>query len=529
MKRNPIGVLKYKSTHSLICLMFFLALLPSSVSWARADLDRKFSLETVGYLDSWDNVDGLFTDYVRKAYEDYFAQRGRFRVQNLNKANELLKSSKLDYRDLIHDEKVLAQLTRSTRVESLIRTKITKEGPIYKFVIEWLHAAQLEILAENTFQLDEKDTSDQKNILNAERLQAKIQDGLEQTIKKLPFLGHISGRDEGAVTVNIGKGFPLKKGDILIVGSVEEVKTHPILKTLVDWKFSQVGKVEIEQADERLSFGRVIEEEPGRIISRFQKIIQVIPATQKIIVQNDAKKSDVIVEEQLENPEVPRLGWASGSVWIGSSSRDYSINPGFAKTGGGLLLGAEGQGQLWLTHLWFLEAGFGYGFNSYSQTNADGSGASNLDQSASFSRIKAAGGYTYYIASDFWGPKAQAKIGYHSHSFDIPVSTAEKTGPLSFKSIFLGISGDLPIRNRFGALLALDFGFLSFIDAEEYISAADNSKTDVTFALGAYYRWTPKITIKAGLEIISNSVDFAGGISLTHRVINFTPTLQYYF
>ena len=80
---------------------------------------------------------------LAESYENYFAKNQRFRIQNMSKANAILTGTKIGYRKIIHDDRVLERVARKMRVESILRTKIYKEGPKYRFVIDWLHSPKM--------------------------------------------------------------------------------------------------------------------------------------------------------------------------------------------------------------------------------------------------------------------------------------------------------------------------------------------------------------------------------------------------
>ena len=111
--------MKKKCSHQKLTLkiLFSITLIASlfeaPLARATAELDKLYSLETVGFLKSWDNVDGLFSEYVAAAYKEYFDGQSRFVLQDVSKSDALLTRAKISYGDLIEDREVLAQLTRS--------------------------------------------------------------------------------------------------------------------------------------------------------------------------------------------------------------------------------------------------------------------------------------------------------------------------------------------------------------------------------------------------------------------------------
>src|SRR5688500_11024361 len=96
---------------------------------ASAQLDRQYALERIAFLKAWDNVDGLFVPYVERAYTAYFRDGTRFQLMDAAKAADILLDSRLPYRELVDDKSILSQVAKAVKAESIIRTKVLKEGP----------------------------------------------------------------------------------------------------------------------------------------------------------------------------------------------------------------------------------------------------------------------------------------------------------------------------------------------------------------------------------------------------------------
>ena len=490
---------------------------------ANAETDRQFALERVGFLKSWDNVDGLFVDYVADAYRDYFSRQSRFVLQDLSKADVLLSKSKLPYNKLIEDADILGQISRATRAESIIRTKILKEGPQYQFQMDWLHSPRMELMSSVTFVLQEPSGGKGFGIGD---VRDDLQKALDQLIGKVPFLGNVTGRDNNQVTLNIGQNANLKKGDTLSIATLDEVKKHPLLKQIVDWRLTATGKVEIESVEDRISFGRVTQEEDGRQIGRFQKVIQIIPATKA--------EQPVVIDEKAQaanRDEPPKLGWIAGNLGLGSFSRTFTdtttLSSAISDQGGGFNFGLRGDGELWFNREFFADISMGFNTFSYSANLIAGGNSPGQQDSGSSTSFKIAGGYSYLVNGDFYGPKGWLKFGYHTVSFNL---TTPNLGPTSIKGLFLGVGGDLPIREQWGALLNLDFGFLSGASESTQAHGDASSTTDVELFIGGYYRFTQRITFRAGIDITANNQSFAkDNDGVTQKIVTFTPSLVYYF
>jgi hypothetical protein len=522
--RSLKAPLRSISSFSLLLSLFF-----SGAAFATPELDRKYALETIGMLRAWDNVDGLFAEYVDGAFREYFTGQTRFRVQDLARANEVLGKSKVPYEQLIADPQVLGQLGRTLRVESLIRTRAYKEGPQYRFVLDWLHLPSLDLLATHSFRLGEPEAG---KSLGSEGLKNELKKAMDALIAQLPFQAQVNGRDSDWVTINIGRADSIKPGDQLTLATLEDVKRHPLLGTLIDWRMLETGQVEIDSVDGGIAFGRVLSQEPGRQISRFQKVIRVVPAA--------AQKGDtppltrVEKQEEMEKErerDIARLGWFSISPQLGNFARTISTSNGTqGKTGGGFYLGARADGQLWLTKEFFTELSFAYGFSGYTQQDIiSGAEEAAAEGSATFSHVSFAGGYNYYVTRDLQGPRGFVKVGYRSRSYSLPSVVASSLAPISFSSLFLGVGADLPLRGGYGILLSFDIGVFKSLTQTDLTLGTDLSVTDYGVFLGGYFRMAPKMMIRAGLDIQGNSADFLSGENLSHRVFTFAPALVYSF
>jgi len=532
MKRKWLRGVRAVLSFAILTLLSFPGLGPDQAR-ATAELDRQFALETVGVLRAWDNVDGLFGDYVADAYNDWFADQSRFRIQDLGKADAILKGSKTPYNHLIDDAEVLGQVARSLKAETILRTKIYKEGARYRFVINWLHSPKMDQIAEEIFSLEESKDAGKSSGPDAPRMaglgdvRGSVRQAMSRLVRKLPFVANVTGRDNSSITVNVGASSGLKKGDLLIIGTIDDVKRHPLLKSIVDWRMTRTGRAEVEDLEDSIAFARVGDEEEGRTVARFQKVLQIIPV-------QSAKQPETIIETNddrraRELAETPRLGYVAGSVLLGRFSRQHgSTVAGNERTGGGFLFGAKAQGQLWLTREWFAELGLAYGLATYSQTNSVGANSPANAGGMNLTQFKIAAGYTYFTTSDLFGPKGWVKMGFSSSSYSLLAAPSDFLGPMAFRGLFLGVGGELPIRGGWGAVLSIDFGLLSSASQSGFNPGAVQSSSDVGFFGGAFYRAAPRMTYRLGFDIDAHSADFTTS-SVTHRKISFGPSLLYYF
>lgn len=494
---------------------------------ASPELDRQYSLKSIGILKAWDNVDGLFGDLVTDVYKMELGTHSRFVVQDLSKANQILGTSKIPYNKLIEDPEILGQLAKTFKVDSFLRTKVYKEGPEYRFVIDWVHAPRLQLIATESFKIVEP-FSEGKS-LGSDEFRKGISAALARLIKKVPFQGMVTGRDQSSVTVNLGVSERINKGDTLVIATIDEVKFHPLLKTIVDWRLTSTGRATVNEVDDGMAFAKIDSEDSDKQIARYQKIVQVIPGQE---AKPDVETHVTDYEDRLKtSQEPPRLGWISPGVFIGKYSREASTNNGTSGvSGSGTMLGFKADAQVWFTGDWFGDFNYTFGSSGYSQkdiaTHVD---TPATDVTANLSQIRMAVGYFYHITPNFFGPKGWAKAGFQNTSYGLPNSAAEGTSKTGFTSVTIGLGGDLPIRDDYGVLLSVDFGLFGGGKETGAYYGTDTGASSVDVYLGAYTWLKPKMKLRAGFDFKSQSLDFINGATISNKVLAFGPSLMFYF
>ena len=500
------------------------------------ELDRKYSLETVGALKAWDNVDGIFADYFVRAFEEYFAKQSRYKLVSLARAEAVLTKSKMDYQDLIQDPLVLAEVAKAIRVETLIRTKVFKENAKFRIHIDWMHAPKMNILAQGVFYYE---TPSEIDLLKQNALKNELFKALDLIVNKPPFMGQITGRDREWVTINIGKNVDLHPGDQLVFATLDDVKEHPLLHTLEDWSLSETGRAEIEKTEDKIAFAKVIEENGTKPLSRYQKVIKIIPKAELAFLQRSGSSTDVsppspYERDNAEKPksdplmERPEMGYVGGGLWTGGMARQITqANTGY--NGDGFLIGGNLEGQLWMTRDVFLDLGFGWAYYNYSQRWI-GSGTTTPygTVDGGVTKIGAAAGYQLLFSNQIFGPKAFARLGYHYKDFTLPVSTAEWTGESTYSSVFLGLGGDMPLNELWAIQLKMDFG-IAKSSSDKILGDAPTANNDFGLNLAALWHYKPRLAFRFAFDLQMAGADYIESKSLTHRTITFAPSLLYFF
>jgi hypothetical protein len=472
--------------------------------FASPELDRTYSLSSIGILRAWDNVDGLFGDMVTKTFTDHLSAQSRFVVQDLSKANAALMTSKMPYAKVIEDPAILTQLSKTFHLDTFLRTKAYKEGPNYRFTIDWVLAAKLQILATETVEIEEPF----RGQLGSDEFRKALTNALDRMIAKVPFKGAVTGRDQTAVTVNLGSSSGVQKGDMLVIATLDDVKYHPLLKTIVDWRLTPTGRAVVDEVDDGIAFAKIDTEEYGRQIQRFQKVIQVIPAPDKVKVDSHSEDLEAMAKKA---HEPPRVGFVAPGLLLGTMGRDADTT-----SSSGILIGVKGEAQTWFTSDFFADLKLDYG---------SGSGT----PSVSLSQVRLAAGYFYHVTSNFFGPKGWVKLGYQHTGYGMSQDPANKTGDVSYSSLFLGLGGDLPVREDYGVILDVDFGIFGGGTESAGYHGTSTGASSVAFFVGGYAWLQPKMKLQAGIDFKSNSLDFVSGGSISNKTFAISPSLLFYF
>jgi hypothetical protein len=379
-------------------------------------------------------------------------------------------------------------------------------------------------MASVSFTLDEPSEG---STFEKNRIAEPLKAHLSRLFEQVPFLGTVTGRDNNSIVINLGLSSRLSQGDTIVIGSIDEVRKHPKLKTTVDWRLTRTGKAEIQQIEENMAFCKILEEEPGHEISRFQKVVRI----EKPLLVQVPEQAPATLNEPPSDP--PRVGWMSASLAPGSSSWQFSSpQSSISNLGGGIAMAANASAEVWLTKEWFFDLSFGYSGWGFSQKDA-ASGtlttvSANGGVGASVFSTKLNFGYTYLATGDFFGPKGWLKLGYKTNALSLPSSLTEGTGPTTFGSVFLGIGGDVPIRGKWGVQADFNYRVFSSV-SQSWVGGEANSSSDFQLQLGSYYRLTHRVNVLAQLIIQASGAEFSNGASLNQNVITFGPSLMYYF
>jgi hypothetical protein len=506
-----MGTIVKKVKHLIFILS--LALLPAT-SRASPENDRVYQLESVAWLGSSDNMDGVFTEFVDEQFQRYFSAQTRFTPKPLKGISEILGKSSARYRELIRETEILKKISRKFEVESLIRTQVFKEGETYRFLIEWLYGPRAEVITQHEFRyVDEhKETG-----LAGGALPGQFQQAIGVLVSKLPFLGQVTGVEGDSITASLGRNAGIKPGDLLVISTLQSVRRHPVLGTIEEWRWQSVGRARVEQVEESLCFAKVVETESNQNVIRNHKVREIIsaPPEKRIFEQ--------------EETFIARSGWVAGNAGAGIYARETSDGAGGKTRGGSGLLGVfELDTQIWINSRYLIQGSYEASLFSYSPTDLSTGSAIGTSVSGTHSRLRAALGTSLLPMKSLFDPVAWIHAGYKSTAHTLP-TTADLTSKSSLDSVFVGVGGSFPVTPRLLAQLDLDLGIFRTADAADLGFGDASASSDLNFRLSGIYRVDTHFFFRVMLNIASQSMDFTAGQSVSQKSFSLSPSLMYYF
>lgn len=486
---------------------FFLLLISVS-AFADSDPNQLLSFKKIYVEPVQDNVDGAFKAPIEQSYKEIFERNPRF--------------------EMVSD---------AGQADSIVRTKIEKKTSGLDLDISLVALGTGEV-----FSADHQTIAVSSN--GAETGKA-VKALLKTALKRIPFYGTVTGRDGAELTFDIGAAHGLRKGDVVQISRVDNIKRHPLLKSIVDVQMVPVGTATVEQTEENIAFGKVESEIAGESIRRMYKVTAIesqasegkkeVSKPTEGLAANASPAGDNVPD----GVERPTIGYVNLGLFLGSfSSSSSKASTNTTADGSGFAPGFRLSAEVWLTKRWFADFLVAYNTISFSSKTKVG-GAENPTKQESTSSTREIGfnaGYKYLPTNDIYGPQAYVKLGYYNFKFDTSISAPDLLSPKTYGGLNVGVGGQLPITSReWGALLNVNFLLFSSMSEDGFQTGQDPSKTVANFYVGGYHYFNSQLAVRAGLlfEVFStsfgNSNDTSTAASTSQKSIGFLPSLLYYF
>lgn len=474
--------------------------MPAVLYAAEIDPNQLLAFKKIYVEPATDNVDGAFRAPVDQSYKEVFDRNPRFElVDSAAEADTVIKT-------------VLTKKTTGVDIEITLIAK----------------------LSEESFSSDKTTIPPEAS---GSETGSAVKQLLKGALKRIPFYGTVTGRENKELTFDIGSAHGLHKGDLLQISRVDNIKRHPLLKTIVDAQLVPVGTAAVDEVEETMAFGHVHNEIVGQTIQKLHKVT----AVEGRLVPEEASTADSDADQSSGESTItkgdeyqgPHLGWFGLGLFLGEFSSSSSQRSGASSfSGSSFSPGAKVGGEVWITKRWFADMSLGMTTFSYAQRDERLESQPGKNEASASTRAFGFNfGYRYLPTSDLNGPQAYFKLGYYNYTFDVMTIATDLQSSKSYSGLNLGVGGSLPIfAQGTGALLNFNLLLFPSIDEGSYATGAGGSASGVNFFVGMYHFFSSNLALRAGLQFDVYSADFDEGASSTgQRQFGFLPSLLYYF
>ena len=345
-----------------------------------------------------------------------------------------------------------------------------------------------------------------------------LKNWLELYEAAIPYDGRVLGALGNQVTFKVGNKKDFKLEQKVSIRKLVRKKEHPLLQKIVAWESIEVG------------YGKI------KNISHDQGLIMIDNFTSKnkivkddwVVIGSDEESEDSVfrVQKNDEKYSFGRLGEIELNLILSS------LNVGVSKSSGnfklaGYIYGINSKIEAWLTREYFVIGELSRHIGSVESISGSPS-ADNVNVTTGHYKI--GGGYKYLPMGFFYGPQVNLYGGLASYFYDLEDSAADFLGEGSVSGIFLGVSGDMPLKK--GLRLYGKGEIIPFSEFKEegniYPSAKNSSS--MVFEVGAKLQYNPVTKVVAGMEILNNSAKFNSGLSeINYKETVFKVGLNYTF
>lgn len=521
---------------AMTCLFLFSSQTYGQKTILKSSVDESLSIKTITVAPMVDNVSQIYakplTLHLRSIVEND-------RQWVLQTYPDEIKNSPEEFEDKPATVKAALQ---NAKADALLSSRLTKGPNGISIKLNLFLAKDGLLLAQETLQ----DYSG----FEISDLQAQLGNLYSQLKSKLPYAGTVLSRKNRQVTVNLGTDQGLKDGSELSVVQIIKVVRHPKFHFVVSTEKEIIGKIQIDKAEESLSFGTIVLERSENVLKPGMKVVPinfvVYPPTSKSPdgkILNDLSQRP---DSQLSLGENPREWVPAGSPSLGKIGLmlglgSYAVNNTLSSVGA--VNGSQTptpsihlDGELWLTTNWYVNLGLRQYILSIDNSYA-GSGPGKIGVSSTQTTLQ--GGYNFLLQDTFFGPKFQILGGYSKFASTVDTSSPMAYTSLSFSGLALGLAGSLPVSEEMPLTVGakLMYYLNTSVDESPVNSGSSTSGKITSFSMFGTYRWTEHMNIRGELMYDLFSASFSGtgsrgadsATSASHALTTFAGGIEYLF
>lgn len=483
-------------------LLFFLLAFFALTAWGESSMRRCTLLpvtDSVGGAIGFKVFEAVELDLKQSNWCTYVSNSGLISVFSRYRENlpQYLKT-----------KEVLQTVSSKLQVGSLIKVSIINE----------VNGAevQMEVYGENGEDL----YFSEKTLLNkddVELIASTVKNWLDMYSKMIPYDAQVTGILGDQLTLDVGKGYPIRIGQKFIVKRPVTKKKHPLLKKIVDWETELLAEGSVFNISDNQALGMV------KVYKSDKKL------KQGDWVRLDDFKQALIQDPTLgekENETMGTLGILSIAL-LGSSSSVDTNTPSGSKRMSGNIFGIDFRAEGWITRQYFAALEVIRTIGSLSKSSGNPVKSSVNANNGSF---KLTGGYKYLPIGFFYGPQIDIYAGYANHSVDLDYSENDGLGKNTISGLVLGTAANIPINREYRFFAQAEFiPFPTFKDEDGIYGSASNVSA-MELEIGFKYQYTLRMTLDASVETVSRKAKFSSDfkeVSYKDNLLKFGVSFNY--
>lgn len=449
----------------------------------------KFSLRRCMLLPISDDVQGSVSFKVFEKVEKYLRHSNWCYYRPNSEIINILGAYQKNLKTHLNNDEVLKVIADRTKSGSLIRIDLVP------------HVKGIEIHTD-VLGDDGKDVYfREKTLLETDEIEVisrTIMNWLEIYSKSIPYDGRIIGVLGNQFTIDVGKEFGAFPESKVTIYRPKYKKKHPLLKEIVEWEKESIGDGKLFHVTSAQSHGKVVNfhsKEKARI-------------GDWVLIEEE-KKTKGAVElpyKDIEKESFGKLGTVGLHLNIGPGSTTSTQSSTDVRKIGGMLLGIDLDGVLWVTREFWTGLELGQRFGTYSKK--EGNLNTSNDNSVSNSSVRWKFGYKYLPIGFFYGPQLDGYFGYASLTYGLDSQTSDGFVETSFKGFLLGVRGDMPIHRLFRIFLNLEFMPGPSYEEETQVYGVDSGTSYYQIRFGGEYNYDTNMSIEGSYSTSSAKADF---------------------
>jgi hypothetical protein len=389
----------------------------------------------------------------------------------------------------LRSKEVLATVADKLKVGSLILVNLKSELRGIEAELTVYGETGEDIYFSERAQLDNDDV---------ELVAQTVGNWLDVYAKMIPYDAKISGILGDQITLDVGKGYPIRSGQRFVVKRLTQKKKHPLLKKVVDWETRPLAEGKVMSISDNQALGLVSAYKGEAKLERgdWVRLEEFRPGVD----------DGTPVEEKKEVESPGTLGIISLALFGANSSVD-TTTPGGARRMAGNLFGVDFRVEGWITRQYFAALEIDRSLGLLKKSSGDPQKSAINVNNGSF---KLSGGYKYLPIGFFYGPQIDLYGGFANHSFDLDVSLQDGFGASSISGILLGTAANVPLSREYRFFARAEFlPFPSFTDDDGIFGSA-TSVNAMELEIGFRYHYTVRMTLDGSVETLSRKARFKG-------------------